>query len=220
LLAVLQVVAVDAKTIVDVGANVGFFTLSLAASTHAIVHAVEPQPRLGNLIERSARASNLQGQVRLHRFALSDSDGERRFFIDHANLGGSKISSDVAPERTIQVPVRAGSNFLDSLGVPEIDLVKVDVEGHEKQVLHSIESWLARHAIRAIVFEARGHGEDGDAMQLLSHHGYELLGIEKGLRSPRISEGPSLQRASVEDMLAVRPRDFQDVKEALKGWMR
>jgi FkbM family methyltransferase len=220
MLDVLQALAVGARTIVDVGANVGFFALSLAASSDAVVHAVEPQPRLADLIEKSARASNLLDHIQLHRFALSDHDGEADFIIDEGNLGGSRIASDNDSLTAIQVPLRNGSDFLDSLGVSSIDLMKVDVEGHEAQIFRSIETWIAKQRIRAIVFETRGHGEDDTAMQLVGQHGYQLFGISKGLRSPIISEISSQNARRFEDVVAVRLSDMPEVRQILGAWLR
>ena len=87
LLLVLEALARGSEVIVDVGANVGFFALSMAAAAPtAAVHAVEPHPLLADLIERSVRASALP-RVTIHRFALSESSGQATLAVDAHHLG-------------------------------------------------------------------------------------------------------------------------------------
>ncbi len=219
LLMVLEELARGSEVIVDVGANVGFFALSMAAAApNAAVHAVEPHPLLADLIERSVRASALP-RVTIHRFALSESTGQATLAVDAHHLGMSRIGAATAPgEATIPISLRRGDEFLEGIGVRGIDLMKLDVEGHEAQVLRGMEAWLSTHRVRVILFEARGHGDDRAAADLLLRHGYRLNGVDKGLMSPRLCDCPVPFHRSHEDLVAIAPNAPPRVRAALGRW--
>jgi hypothetical protein len=112
LLLVLEELARGSEVIVDVGANVGFFALSMAAAApKAAVHALEPHPLLAGLIERSVRTSGLP-QVTVHRFALSESSGQATLAVVADHLGMSRIGVATAPgEATIPILLRQRTSF-------------------------------------------------------------------------------------------------------------
>ena len=218
LLLVLEALARGSEVIVDVGANVGFFALSMAAAAPtAAVHAVEPHPLLADLIERSVRASALP-RVTIHRFALSESSGQATLAVVADHLGSSRVGVATAPgEATIPILLRQGDEFLEGLGGREIDLMKLDVEGHEAQVLRGMEAWLSKRRVHVILFEARGHGDDRAAADLLLRHGYRLLGVDKGLMWPRLCECSVPFHRSHEDVVAIAPDAPPRVRAASGG---
>ena len=205
----------DAKVVVDVGANIGFFALAMANGSKATVHAFEPQPRLAEMARRSSTEARLANVV-VHEVALSDEEGEVRLSIDPANLGGSRLG---APGWEHQIPIKTvvGSDYLTGLGVDTIDLMKVDVEGHEPQVFRGLGPMLASRKIKAILFEDC-HDKTGAATEIVEQHGYKLLTVGKGLRHPVI--GADLKASGFEDVLAVAPEAWDEVTAKLRQWMR
>ncbi len=89
-------------------------------------------------------------------------------------------------------------------GLPRLDLIKIDVEGHEETVFHAIDAQLARLAPRAILFEDQGAGAAEAIGTLLNRHRYTVFGIDKRLlrtrRVPMVSSGD----CRYNDYLAVR----------------
>jgi Methyltransferase FkbM domain len=65
------------------------------------------------------------------------------------------IASPDYAGHTIRVPVISGYKLLDLIGKNGIDLLKVDIEGHEHRFFSSIERWLAGHRI-AMTISKRG----------------------------------------------------------------
>ena len=96
--------------------------------------------------------------------------------------------------------------------------MKIDVEGHEAQVLRGMEAWLSTHRVRVIVLEARGHGDDRAAVEILTRYGYRLYGVDKGLLSPRLCACPVPFHRSHEDVVAVAPNAPPRVRAALERW--
>lgn len=61
----------------DIGANVGWFTLlaSTIIGVSGSIHAFEPRATTGNYLERTVKINGLD-QVRVHRYGLSDTEGQ------------------------------------------------------------------------------------------------------------------------------------------------
>jgi FkbM family methyltransferase len=176
--------------VVDVGANIGHMT---SAFTHAVqsdgtVYAFEPHPELFEYLERNAasfRDEIRDVDVRLYNEAVGRSEEEATLYVpDHwaENAGLATLQPrHNAREVTIQV-VRLDDRVSDT-----IQVLKLDVEGHEIAVLHGAEQLLTRRRIRHIVFEDHAISESG-VVDLLRSYGYTIFTVEQRLMGPRLSQ--------------------------------
>lgn len=121
------------RVAVDVGANNGV-TTCIMAGLFSKVHAFEANPVLCKDLETVAPAN-----VEVHGVALSSNAGEAVLTVPiSAGVTLSGWGSVEAPlldhfESSSRIPVRADT--LDSFGFTHVDLLKIDVEGHEMAVL-------------------------------------------------------------------------------------
>jgi len=115
---------------VDVGANIGYYTLLLAKICKK-VYAFEPDKMCFEILLKNIKENNLDNVVAINK-AVSDEAGEADFVVDEENLGNSKIDvrsqiSDIRKVETIS---------LDNLLIKEkIDLIKIDTQGWEPKVI-------------------------------------------------------------------------------------
>lgn len=220
LLDLMTILAKDKQVFVDIGANVGLFSIELAyANPGLTVHAVEPQPMLTSMIRKSAALSGVEARLCIHKYAVSDVDGEAEFAIMRHNLGESMIASPDYIGDTIRVPVISGNKLLELVGKNGVDLLKVDIEGHEHRFLSSIEPWLSQQRIAMLIFEARGHGDDKANINLLGRCGYRMFSIRKSFMGPSLREITDNLIGAHEDMLAVRPLEYASVKSRIGSWL-
>ncbi len=127
------------RCIVDVGANVGLH--SLAWSRFAPVVALEPAPEVYERLSANVAANGLEDRVRILRTAAADSVGEVDFFVARENEFSSM--KDTGRKR-IQRRVRVPCTTLDSLELPPVGLLKIDVEGFERTVISGADALLQR----------------------------------------------------------------------------
>jgi FkbM family methyltransferase len=128
-------------TTVDVGANLGLYTRTLAKLS-AMVHAFEPSRGVATILRRTSHRN-----VVVHEVALSDSDGYAELHIprDGAHLTHSLASLEpdaVAGQDVIASTVPRAR--LDSVIHADVTFVKVDVEGHELNVLEGAHGLIDR----------------------------------------------------------------------------
>jgi len=151
------------STFLDIGSNVGFFSLMAARHVGPTgrVFAFEPDPEIWECLVRSAKA-NTYPQIEAFQLALSDREGELTFY--RANDGTASSLVPEAPGRadrycatlttpvtTLDTLVRAGK--LDPRG---ISLIKVDVEGEEVRTVSGMRETLVAADYPSIWCEVRG----------------------------------------------------------------
>jgi len=124
-------------TLVDVGANIGFFSLVAArlVGPTGRVLAVEPEPANCTRIERNVELNGYPN-VEIAQVALGDRNGEVTLHLatDH----GHHSLLDRSPDRagaTIAVPLQTLDTLLATHNIGRVDVLKVDVEGLEVEVL-------------------------------------------------------------------------------------
>jgi FkbM family methyltransferase len=139
----------------DVGANVGYFTLLAASRVGKTgrVHAVEPSPYAHGRLSESVRANGLS-QVSVHPIGLSAEPGTLNLYLPPEADGfhSPTMSGDFGGP-VVQVPVRRLDDALGEWEVEAVDLMKLDVEGHEPRVLEGALGALSSGRIRAVVCE-------------------------------------------------------------------
>jgi FkbM family methyltransferase len=131
--------------VLDVGANVGFWTIPLARAltSGGCLHAFEPVPANLTRLAENVRRNGLNAIVRLHSVGLSDQKATlqislREDFQNGAETGNAAIVIDSEDSRfawtAIEVTPLDGETF-DSLGIDHVDFIKLDIEGHEDKFL-------------------------------------------------------------------------------------
>jgi FkbM family methyltransferase len=120
----------------DIGANCGAYAVPLARAVApgSRVLAFEPNPAMADRLERNLALNGLAAMVTLHRVALGASAGTLDLNLHHRNLGQSSLRP-LKGARTVSVPIRPLTGFLDRPDGCEVFVVKIDVEGYEDAVL-------------------------------------------------------------------------------------
>lgn len=138
----------DAPCFLDIGANTGTHALA-ASSACSTIHCFEPYAPVANRLIEHIQINKLQ-HVHVHQLGLSDESSVSPFYLpEEGNLGmGTFIECDAAP--ACHLPLVSGDDFLSSLNLSRVDLVKIDVEGYESRVLAGLRSTL--ESFRPIVF--------------------------------------------------------------------
>jgi FkbM family methyltransferase len=137
------------STVLDCGANVGYFAAYSRASAGAPLRSyigVEPDPDAFEILQDQVKLHRPGRLVSLHKVAVSDHDGDASFSRE-----GESWSHRLAGDGSFKVPTMTISSLLDSAELAEVDLIKLDIEGGEKSVLESLPAW--GHRARCIVVE-------------------------------------------------------------------
>jgi FkbM family methyltransferase len=134
------------SVVLDVGANFGFYSVIAAKvlGPRGRLFAFEPHPDLFGLLRRSIWANKFQDpdNVVLVNALVGDRTGAGRLYYDPEELAGASLTAGDRRSRSVEVPMLAIDDYLPA-HLP-VDLVKIDVEGHEPAVLRGMRQTLAR----------------------------------------------------------------------------
>jgi FkbM family methyltransferase len=186
--------AASARTVLDIGANSGVFSLAAAAAGARRVHAFEPLARIRAVLEDNVALNAMQDRVSAWPVALGAQSGTATIFDPGGDVPTSaSLSEDFVREHfgdgghglRYAVAVLAGDHFCEREGVDDVDLVKIDVEGFEAPVLAGLRGTLAR-CRPAVLMEVLGEPTPALQAQLdvLRAIGYRVERVVEGGAHP------------------------------------
>jgi len=168
---------------VDVGANIGVFTLLAAkiVGETGKVMAFEPIPRLVEQIGRSARLNQFSN-IKVIQKAVGASPANMRLASSSHNIGGSTLVEENNAEEFHNVSVSALDSELANQ--PKIDLIKIDVEGFEYEVLLGAKEVMSKHQPKIILefspslYSKQRNQTSSSILSLLISSGYQCVDIQ------------------------------------------
>lgn len=156
---------------VDVGANVGVYTILASAAVGARSMSFEPIPSTYDWLAANVRLNGIDDRVETHRSAIGAQEGHVRM----TNTLGPVNHVVREEEEGTQVPVQP----LDSmLGAEDPTLIKIDVEGYEAEVVKGATRVLASEGLLAAIVEINGQEEryEQDSGEVVD--GFRTAGFE------------------------------------------
>lgn len=215
------------ETVLDVGANIGYVTALLARRVGAAGHVLsyEPHPEVlaslrDNLDSWHSFAANL-AVVTIRPVALGSRRAISQLF-EPKEFAGNRGTATLATQdsgigRAFTVQIERLDDELQ--GVGPVGVMKLDVEGHEAEVLIGASARLADGTIRDIVFEEQGD-LPGEVAGRLQTHGYTVFTLDRTFLGPRLLSSdcrPRIQWLPV-NLLATRDPARARTRLAPRGW--
>lgn len=142
-------------TFVDVGANVGTYTVLASGEAGARSVAIEPVPQTFQHLLDNVYLNRLHDRVVVHNCGVGSESGVLRFTATH-DTTNHVVAAAEADGPAIEVAVRT----LDDILTGELPkMIKIDVEGFESHVIRGASDALAAESLSAVVMELNGSGQ-------------------------------------------------------------
>ena len=184
----------DAECIIDIGAHVGYFTLTAwsAAPDTAQTYAFEPNPISRNQLETNL-AANKAHNVTVVPMAVGAEVGTVTLYpLNPWEPGATSGFRRYAQRGGFEVAVTTLDDFCQKQSIKRIDALKMDTEGAEPMILRGMQQGLAEGRYKAMVIAVHPHLWDEPAaaeanIRSLEQFGYVLFRIA-GSRATRLDD--------------------------------
>lgn len=161
------------EVLVDIGANVGMYTIWAAKTRGARVFAFEPEAQNYAILNRNIALNGLDNQIKAYCLALSDAGGYSELYLSDLRAGGSchSFGERVDFKHEPMIPkysqgcVAARLDDLVAAGViPPPHCIKIDVDGIEPKIIAGSRNVLANRTLRSLLIETNQNLADHRSM--------------------------------------------------------
>lgn len=132
---------------IDVGANVGHFTLIAAGVCNANVIAFEPIPQTFNRLNKNIILNNLTDKVHVENIGIGDKNSYLNFTNNKGVMNSVTLSHETS---SVQVQVKTLDDVLE---FKNPSFLKIDVEGYELFVLKGADKVLSNPSLQYLIVE-------------------------------------------------------------------
>jgi FkbM family methyltransferase len=171
------------QIIYDIGANVGFISLLFARRTgpNGHVYAFEALPENINRLRQNIEINGYQDRVSVIHAAVQDHSGQAEFLIGPSDamgkVQGSAGRNTLEYKNMVQVEGISIDEFIENMGNPIPDVIKMDIEGGEVLALPGMEK-LLRDGRPLLLIELHGNEAAQATWHALRPAGYRICRME------------------------------------------
>jgi FkbM family methyltransferase len=219
------------ETVIDVGVNIGYMATIMAkrVEKRGQVWCFEPNPEVYEELSENIKSWQTTlgwNHIFAKKLALSNHSGEAVLSVPMRNREEASIISpkDVISTQTNDDNFKTYTVSLEKLdnvlkNRNQVGLIKIDVEGHELEVLQGAIRLITAQQIRDIIFEDH-NGYPSSVSQFLEEHGYTIFRIWKGFWKPLLEPPNKKLVHSWEPPSYLATQDPSRARERLKkrGW--
>jgi FkbM family methyltransferase len=171
----------------DLGANIGAITIPVSFRRKDVkIVCVEAAPWIYKYLQENLTHNKVDRVYAINKVLFYTDDETLNFYSPDEKFGKGSLSP-VFTNKVVSVKTVKVDTLLKEIGLPRVDLIKIDVEGYEYHVFKGATGLLGRPDAPDILFEfvdwaekqAKGV-EIGDSQQILRDLGYQIHYFREG----------------------------------------
>lgn len=170
----------------DIGANSGFFTLfaSLIIKT-GFIHSFEPVPRAYNNFKKSVQLNKIKN-INVNNLCIGNMNKKVRFNVSfHSDVSSIKVTPYQSGNKLIESEMMTLDKYCQKNNLKKMDMIKIDVEGSEKDILFNSKNILKKFKPILIIefsnYTARAFGyHPNEIYDFLVDLGYGIYNYKRG----------------------------------------
>jgi len=148
------------QTIIDIGANIGYYVLIEAAKIQpgGRIYAIEPDPLNVKILRKNVKLNRYDNIVNIEPAAISNKTGISKLYLaNRSNLHTltrvPEMDKYVKFKGTINIPTFSLDEFIEAkdISAQDIDIIRMDIEGHEIYALEGMKNTL-KNSGRLLLF--------------------------------------------------------------------
>ena len=178
-------------TVLDIGANVGLYTVIAAklVGEEGMVASFEPEAQNFEILQKNILDNGFKN-VQPARVAVANKEGELALYLSKGNKGKHSIyrPSDTEGEEIVKTIVL--DEWLEQHSIGKVDVIKIDIQGAEPLAFSGMKKTLSTKPALLMEYDPKSIRESGhnpiEMLEMLLSHGYALYSIEEGTKSKKI----------------------------------
>jgi FkbM family methyltransferase len=196
---------------IDVGANVGSYSILASGVVGAHSISIEPVPQTFKKLEKNIDINGIQAKVLAMNIGIASAKASLRFSCD-ADTVNHVLKDQMIGDDTVEVDVNTLDGILENLPIPT--LIKIDVEGFEQEVINGATKLLQSTTLKAIIIELNGSGGRYGFDEKNIHHQIKEAGFSPFSYDPFSRSLTPMSNFGLLNTIYLREIDF--VEERLK----
>jgi FkbM family methyltransferase len=198
---------------VDIGANVGSYTILAGGASGASCISVEPIEATFQQLEENINLNRLSGHVEMLNIGIGKERG-RLHFTSGLDTVNHVLSDTEQMENAVEVPISPLNELLEKY---EPTLIKIDVEGFETNVIAGADKVLSRPSLLAVIMELNGSGDRYGFDESSLHETMLSFGFKTYIYSPFGRQLVSLNEKRSNSGNTLYVRNVDEVLRRLAG---
>jgi FkbM family methyltransferase len=204
----------DPVTIMEMGANIGYYALLEATvlGDDADIHAFEPEPQNVSLLQRNIKLNDVEDAFTTHQMAVGDEVTSVELEVtDKSNLNAvhseGKNIGELGTGETVTVEQISVDQYVNNneLDPEDIDLLRMDVEGHEYEIFKGMQSVLNCDSDVVVFLETHfrriSERKKNEIIDVLAANDFTIVHAARGFRKASITSFDDLRELGGEVIL-------------------
>ncbi len=196
------------EVIVDLGANIGYYTLIFArlVGEKGRVYAFEPDPENFALLKKNVEINGYKNVVLVQK-AVSNLTGKTRLYLSDENVGDHQIFDSKFGRKSIEIETVSLDDYFKDEAV---DFVKIDIQGAEQAALEGATKFLQNNKPKIVTefcpkLLNLSHGDAGKYLDILETN-FNLYDVDddKKTSKPQLLEQYTIEKENVTNIFCTR----------------
>tara|TARA_B100000767_G_scaffold10818_1_gene10541 strand:+ start:495 stop:2288 length:1794 start_codon:yes stop_codon:yes gene_type:complete len=161
----------------DIGANIGYYSLMAAKLGATKVIGIEPNPAVLNRFKENIRFNGYEKQIKTFQIAIGEKIESRDLYLSLVDLGSSSILGKKNSVNKIRIKILPLDVLIRREAITRIEVLKIDIEGFEDKALFPYFKTLdKKHYPKLILMEDSSQNNwDNNILEWLLANGYNLI---------------------------------------------
>ncbi len=177
-------------TVLDIGANVGLYTVIAArlVGEEGRIISFEPEAQNFGILKKNISDNNFKN-VQPIQVAVADTEGELTLFLSKGNKGKHSLfrPSDTGGEQVVKTIVL--DKWLEKHTIGKVDIIKIDIQGAEPLAFSGMQKTLSTKPVLLMEYDPKSIRESGhnpiETLEMLLGYGYVLYSVDEGKKSKK-----------------------------------
>ena len=169
-------------TFLDIGANIGYYSLMAAKLGATRIIGIEPNPVVLKRFKENIRFNGFEKKIKTFQLGIGEKIENRDLYLSEVDLGSSSVLENKDSLDKIRIKVLPLDVFLKRESVGRVDVMKIDIEGFEDKALFPYFKTLDKKLYpRLILMEdsSKKHW-DKNILEWLLNNGYNVISRTRG----------------------------------------